>query len=84
MVLVKQGLLEKQEREINMYICFHCGKRAVIWQNDYDFEDMGYDGDGIVHLLHCSYCGADIEYRVPINDLIEEEVDPEMYEDDLK
>ena len=56
-----------------MYECFHCGHRAVIWQNDYDYSDMGYEGEGIVHTLHCSKCGADIEYCVPSKN--EEECD---------
>lgn len=33
-----------------MYECFHCCKRTVIWDNDFSYEDMGYDGDGIVHI----------------------------------
>lgn len=49
-----------------MYECFHCGQRAVIWSGDFMFEEMGYDGDGIVHICHCSNCGAEIEYRIPI------------------
>jgi len=40
---------------------------AVIWQSDFDFEDFGYDGNGIVHICHCTNCGADIEYDVPSN-----------------
>ena len=51
-----------------MYECLHCGKRAVIWDNDFSFEDMGYDGDGIVHIYHCTHCGAEIECRVSVED----------------
>lgn len=51
-----------------MFECFHCLKKAVIWDNDYMFSDLGYEGDGIVHMCHCTYCGAEIEYRVPINE----------------
>jgi hypothetical protein len=47
-----------------MYECFHCLHKSVVWQCDYDFEDFGYDGEGIVQILHCSNCGADIEYRI--------------------
>lgn len=47
-----------------MYECFHCGARAVIWDADFDFADFGYDGVGIVHICHCSNCGAEIEYRI--------------------
>ncbi len=49
-----------------MYECFHCGAKAVIWDCDFDFSDFGYDGEGIVHCCHCTECGAEIEYRVPI------------------
>ena len=52
--------------------CFHCGG-LVCWDNDFDYEDMGYEGDGIVHVCHCNKCGATIEYRVPMNDEEEEE-----------
>ena len=47
-----------------MFECFHCGERAVVWQSDFDFEDFGYEGKGIVQVLKCSNCGADIEYRI--------------------
>ena len=50
-----------------MYECFHCGAKAVIWDCDYDFNDFGYDGEGIVHICHCANCGAEIEYRISIN-----------------
>ena len=49
------------------YQCFHCLHQSVIWDNDFTFEDFGYDGDGLVHVCHCANCGAEIEYRVPIN-----------------
>ena len=51
-----------------MYECFHCGVRAVVWQNDFSFEDYGYDGDGIVHVCHCAHCGAEIEYRISLEE----------------
>ena len=57
-----------------MYECFHCGKRTVVWDNDFDFEDFLFEGDGIVHICHCTNCGAEIEYRVPLNE-DEESVD---------
>ena len=46
------------------YECFHCGARAVIWDCDYDAGDYGYDGEGIVHDLHCENCGAYIQYVI--------------------
>ena len=51
-----------------MYECFHCGSRAVIWDADFDFEDFGYDSAGIVHVCHCGNCGAEIEYRIKVED----------------
>lgn len=47
-----------------MYECFHCLQKSVIWDSDFDFEDYGYDGVGVVHVCHCANCGADIEYRI--------------------
>lgn len=49
-----------------MYECFHCGQQTVYWNADYDFEDFGYEGEGIIHICSCSNCGAEIEYRIPI------------------
>ena len=46
------------------YECFHCGQRAVVWGADFDPEDYGIEGEGVVHELHCSNCGADIVYYV--------------------
>ena len=47
-----------------MFECFHCLSRSVIWDSDFTFEDFGYEGEGIVHICHCSKCGAEIEYRI--------------------
>ena len=51
-----------------MIECFHCLARAVIWDCDYGAEDVGYLEPGIVQMLHCSNCGAQIEYFIPIPD----------------
>ena len=48
-----------------MYQCFHCGKFAVIWVADFDFEDFGYKVEGVVNVCHCTHCGAEIQYKVP-------------------
>ena len=39
-----------------MYECFHCGEKAVIWDGDFDFDDYGYEGEGIIHCCHCTNC----------------------------
>lgn len=47
-----------------MFECFNCLSRSVIWDADFSFEDFGYEGEGIVHICHCTRCGAEIEYRI--------------------
>lgn len=51
-----------------MYECFHCGERAVVWQADFTFDEVGLEGDGIVHFCICGNSGAEIQYRVPMED----------------
>ena len=51
-----------------MYECFHCRMRAVVWDGDFTFEDYGEEGEGIIQECHCSYCGALITYRIPMED----------------
>lgn len=51
-----------------MYECFHCGRRAVVWDNDFSFEDYGFDSDGLIHECHCTNCGANITYMIPFDD----------------
>lgn len=72
----KQERQEEPKIARGNYECFHCCTRGVIWESDFDFEDFGYEGQGIVHICHCANCGAEIEYRVPIPD-DEEETDNE-------
>lgn len=36
--------------------------------SDFDFSDFGLEGEGIVHMCHCTNCGAEIEYKVLIPD----------------
>ena len=56
-----------------MYECFHCLARAVIWDADFDFADLGYEGSGIVQYCHCSNCGAEIEYWIKFSDIEDED-----------
>ena len=50
---------------MTMYQCFHCGHKSVLWDADFDYDDMMLEGEGIVHICHCTHCGAEIEYRIP-------------------
>lgn len=47
--------------------CFNCDSENVIWKDNYDFEDYGYEGDGIVTVWECADCGAMIEVTVANN-----------------
>lgn len=40
-----------------MHSCWFCGSK-VIWQNDFDGEDMGYENVSLATILSCSGCGA--------------------------
>ena len=44
-----------------MYECFHCCQKAVVWDNDFDFSDFDLEGEGVVHICHCTNCGAVIQ-----------------------
>ena len=51
-----------------MFTCFHCGSKNVLWDQDFGFDDCGYDGDGLVQFFHCENCNAFIEYRIPFDE----------------
>ena len=60
--IIEDLTLDKEVR--GLYECFHCGAKAVAWQSDFTFDDMGYEGDGLVHFCECLNCGARIEYDI--------------------
>ena len=39
------------------HICWFCGGQLV-WDNDYNYDEVFGDGEGIVAMLHCTECGA--------------------------
>ena len=57
-----------------MYECFHCCQRAVVWDADFDFSDFGLDGEGVVHVCHCTNCGAKIQIFSGVNNTNTEDV----------
>lgn len=60
-----------------MYECFHCGHTTVVRDADFDFENFCYDGNGIVHCCHCTNCGAEIEYRIRLDNEEDNNASPE-------
>ena len=53
------------------YRCWYCGGK-LIWNSDFNYSDVYGEGEGIVTYLHCSNCGAEVEYSRR-DDLNEEE-----------
>lgn len=47
-----------------VHTCYACGSSTVIWDSSFNFDEMGYEGEGIVNMYHCTNCGADIEVAV--------------------
>lgn len=47
--------------------CWFC-RSKMIWQSDFSYEDMGYEGDGIVAILSCTNmrCEASAEFAQPL------------------
>lgn len=41
--------------------CWFCGGQ-LIWNNDHSFEEVGYDGDGVVSIHTCKDCDATAEF----------------------
>lgn len=60
-----------------MYECFHCLHRAVLWGADFDYADYGLEGQGIIHECECMNCGAQITYYCPIKESDEDPVEVE-------
>lgn len=49
--------MEKIEQQEIKLTCYNCGG-PVVWQNDFDFEDYGRLGEGIVHVYQCGDCNT--------------------------
>lgn len=39
-----------------------------MWQSDFMADECGYDIYGIVHILHCPECGAEVTYVIPMEE----------------
>lgn len=47
--------------------CWHCGARLV-WSNDFSFDEVGLEGEGIATRLNCSNCSAIVEVYLPLDE----------------
>lgn len=42
-------------------VCWYCGGR-LIWGSDFNYDEVFGEGEGIVTYLHCTECGAEVQY----------------------
>lgn len=43
--------------------CWYCGGQ-LIWQSDFNYDEVFGDGEGVVTYLMCTECGAEVQYAV--------------------
>ena len=43
--------------------CWYCGAE-MIWDSDFNYDEIHGDGDGIVTFLHCSSCDAECMFSL--------------------
>ena len=45
--------------------CWYCGSK-LIWDSDFNYDEIYGEGEGIVTFLHCSNekCNAQIQYSI--------------------
>ena len=43
--------------------CWYCGS-PLIWDADFNYDEVYGEGNGIVTYLHCSSCGAECEFSL--------------------
>lgn len=43
--------------------CAFCGG-SLIWQSDFNYDEVYADGDGIVSIYTCAECGADAQFSL--------------------
>ena len=67
-VLLRLPMKPAENGRKSMYECFHCLNKSVVWDGDFDFEDFGLSGRGIVQECHCTNCNARILYYITIEE----------------
>jgi DNA-directed RNA polymerase subunit RPC12/RpoP len=46
-----------------IYRCWYCGGE-LCWDCDYNYDEVYGEGEGIVTMLHCMDCGAEVQYSL--------------------
>ena len=44
-------------------ICPYCG-HTMVWQSDFNYDEIFDEGDGVVSYYHCGNCGCDAEFSL--------------------
>lgn len=57
--------VHNMQTTFNFKDCPFCGEPTIIWDNDYDLQDVGYEEEGILSEYHCMNCNAWFEFGVP-------------------
>lgn len=47
----------------NVNNCWYCGG-TLIWQSDFNYDEIYSEGEGIVTFLTCKNCGAEVQYSL--------------------
>jgi len=50
-----------------MWKCGRCNTE-LRWNNDFGFDELGYEGEGISSLYSCDKCGVEVEVNTPLNE----------------
>ena len=55
--------------------CWYCGGK-LCWDSDYNYDEVFGEGEGIVTMLHCINCGAEVQYS------LRDDEDPDIEDED--
>ena len=50
--------------------CWYCGTKLV-WDSDFNYDEVFGEGEGIVTMLHCPECGAEVQFSLRDDDEVE-------------
>lgn len=59
---MKKGVQVKDEHSVR-YGCINCG-HELIWQSDFNYDEVHGEGEGVVSHWYCPHCGAMHEVSV--------------------
>lgn len=48
-----------------MISCYICGEE-LYWQNNFTYDEVGLEGNGILHTLYCNHCESSYEIMQPL------------------